>query len=136
MKQPFKIDINTLYGLLIGVEKKLDALLTQQGKVIMTLADVTAAIAQLKADVAADATVEASAITLLNGITAQLATANAALAAALASNDPTAVAAAVSDLQTLHSNLTASTASLAAAVGVNTTTAVPPVAGSTPGATL
>lgn len=86
----------------------------------MALSDVIAAIAALQADVTAQQTVEASTITLLQGLTAQLAAANAALATAVANSNPTAIAAALTDLQALHTTVTAQTASLAAAVTANT----------------
>lgn len=66
------------------------------------MADLTS----LKADVAAQSTVIQSAVTLLNGLSAQL-------AAAIASNDPTQLAA-------LQASIEANTSQLSAAVAANT----------------
>lgn len=74
-------------------------------------------ITQLTAQVANDTTVEASAVTLINGFAAQLAAAVAAAAAAGAT--PAQLAA----LQALGTTITANNTSLAAAVAANTAAA-------------
>lgn len=75
--------------------------------------DLMAQIDDLKAAVAAEATVEASAISLLNGLSAQL-------TAALSGNNPSA------DVQAVIDNINANTTSLAAAVTANTPAAPAP----------
>lgn len=70
---------------------------------------IMSALSDLQAQVAAEDTVIASAITLLNGL-------KAALDAAIASGDPAALAA-------LSADITAQTTALSAAVATNTTTA-------------
>jgi hypothetical protein len=93
------------------IEAKLDAILAQEKQYTMTLA-------QLKAQVDKNSSVEESAVTLIKGIAAQL-------AAALANqDDPNAI-------QALSDELTASANDLAAAVTANTppaptTTQAPP----------
>lgn len=74
-----------------------------EGKAIMS------ALSDLQAAVAQTATVEASAVTLIQGIAAQL-------AAAIAANDPAALTA-------LQTQLTTSATALAAAVTANTPSA-------------
>jgi hypothetical protein len=75
---------------------------------------LTAEIAALQADVAADSTVEASAVTLIDGFAAQLAAAVAAASAAGATPDQ------LSALNALHTSIEASSAGLSAAVAANT----------------
>lgn len=116
-----------LYELLLSAHRKLGLIIAHLGVEDMAIKDITDGIAQVKADAAAEATVNASAIALLNGIVAQLAVANNALAAALGNEDPVAIAAAVADLNALHTTLSANTADLAAAVTTNTPAVVPVV---------
>lgn len=71
-------------------------------------------LATLTAQVAQNVTVEGSALTLINGLAAQL-------AAAIASGNPAA-------LDALQQQLAASATSLAAAVAANTPAATPPPA--------
>lgn len=88
-------------------ECRLDEIFTLLGHIMSALDDLTA-------EVAATNTVEASAVTLIQGIAAQLATAVAGQA------NPDAA------LVTLTSQLTASSAALAAAVTANTPAAPTP----------
>ena len=83
----------------------------------MALAD---AITKLTADVAAEKTVEQSAITLIQGLAAQLAAAIAAAANA------GATPAQLDALNALSTQIETSSASLGAAVTANTPAAVPP----------
>jgi hypothetical protein len=80
---------------------------------------LTAEIAALQADVAADATVEASAVTLIDGFAAQLAAAVAAAVAAGATPDQ------LSSLNALHTSIEANSAGLSAAVAANTPITTP-----------
>ncbi len=84
------------------IEAKLDAILTNQEKEMAALDDLTT-------QVAANTTVEGSAVTLIQGLAAQL---------AAAGTDPTKLAA-------LQASLKTSADALAAAVAQNTTPAKP-----------
>lgn len=84
------------------------------GQILTMLGEIMSALDDLKAEVAATATVEASAITLIQGIAAQLA------AALAAQPNPD------SALVDLTTQLTASAAALAAAVTANTPAAPTP----------
>lgn len=79
-------------------------------------------ITTLQADVTAEQTVEASAVTLINGFAAQLAAAVAAAQAAGATPDQ------LTALSTLGSQISASSATLAQAVAANTPAASAPAA--------
>ena len=92
---------------------------TLTGKVQQMSDSVAAELATLQADVSAETTVEASAITLIQGFAAQLA---AAVAAAQAAG---ATPAQLASLSTLGTTITTSSAALAAAVAANTPAAPP-----------
>lgn len=82
---------------------------------------IPAAIASLQAQVESEVTVEQSAITLLNGLSAQVASIAAQLATAIANAaDPAQVAALAGQLTSLASTVQTSSAALAAAVTANT----------------
>ncbi len=95
---------------LSNINKKLDLIITLFQKEVTMTADVQAAIDKLKADVAAGTTVQQSAVTLLQGLNAQLA------ALKNTTTDP-ATALALGDLSTA---LEANTTALSAAVVANT----------------
>ena len=114
------------------INQQQQQLLTQGDKIMSTLADVQALIATLTADVAADATVEQSAITLLNGLTKSIGDLSAQLAAAIASGDPVALQAAADALAAQNTALASNTAALAAAVTANTPAAPPAPAPAAP----
>lgn len=97
------------------IEFKLDFII--KGLAIMS-SQVSQNFLDLQAEVTADGTVESSAITLLNGLSEQL-------AAAIAANTDGDTAA----LPNLLSQLTTSSSALAAAVTANTIPPVVPVAG-------
>lgn len=84
---------------LTSIESKLDLLLAKESKLMATIADIQAAVT-------AEQTVEASVITLLQTLSADL-------KAALAANDPAALQAVVDSINT-------NAAALAAAVTANT----------------
>jgi ABC-type uncharacterized transport system permease subunit len=99
---------------------KLDTILSNQERLLTMGTTISTDLTALQAAVANDATIEASAITLLNGLSAQLAT---ALAAAQAAGATPAQVQGFADLVTaLGTNSTA----LAAAVTANTPAATPP----------
>ena len=99
---PFTPNFDTLAEQQAEMINMLSMLLKQDTKIMSALSDLQAAVAQT-------ATVEASAVTLIQGIAAQL-------AAAIAANDPAALTA-------LQTQLTTSATALAAAVTANTPSA-------------
>jgi len=84
------------------------------------LSDVSQEITTLQASVAKQNTVIGSAVTLLNGISGQLATANQQLADALANQDPVAIQAAFDNLTALQQGIDGNSSTLANAVAANT----------------
>ena len=100
--------------LLRGVHDKLDRILAQVSAVILLEAQMDAALQakldDLTAKVNQETTVNASAVTLLQGLTAEIA------ALKSTTTDPAVLAA----IDTLASSVSAQTASLAAAVTANT----------------
>ena len=99
-----------IWSRLAVINAKLDVILRKEKDIIMTLDDITNAVA-------AEQTVEASAITLLNQLAAEV---------AAAANDPAKIQAIVTQIQT-------NAATLAAAVTANTP-AAPAPAPATPAA--
>lgn len=93
------------------VEKKVDAIGRQEGRVLRQGDKIMATLADVQAKVTAEGTVVDSAVTLLKGLKDQL-------DAAIASNDPAAI-------QALSDSIGAQTDQLAAAVAANTPTAPP-----------
>jgi len=99
---------------LSGLDKKLDLILGKLKELEIRMSQTDDAIAKLQGDVSAENNVVNSAITLLNGLSAQLA---AALAAAANAGATPAQLQALSDLAT---SIEGSSASLAQAVANNT----------------
>lgn len=97
------------------VEARLEVLMRQVDALIAKENAMSKQLDDLTAEVATVATVEQSAITLINGLAAQL---------AAAGTDP-------AKLQALHDSLKSSSDALAAAVATNTVAATPPVAPTT-----
>lgn len=90
----------------------------------MTLQDIKTKLAAIQTAVTAETTVEQSAVTLLQGLAATIASLKQQLADAIAAGANPADIQAVSDgLDTLSTNVTANTATLAAAVTANTPSA-------------
>ncbi len=108
------IDIEAWTECWARIEGKLDQVLLNQAQEQKTMAKLDDAITALTAQVATDTTVIASAVTLINGIAAQIA---AAVAAATAAGATPAQLAAITALGT---SLATSDAALAAAVAANT----------------
>jgi len=93
-----------------ALSSKVDLILKNQEKIMTTQADIAAALAKVTQDVAAETTIDQSAIALIKGLAAQI----AALAAS--TTDTTTAAA----LTALSSTIEANTTSLTAAVSANT----------------
>ena len=100
----------TILARLDELDAKLNLIIHNQERIMATQADIAAALAKVTQDVAAETTVNQSAITLIQGLNAQI----AALAAS--TTDTTTAAA----LTALSSTIEANTTSLAAAVPANT----------------
>lgn len=93
---------------------KLDAILSGQSKEITQMAALDDAIVDLQAKVAAETSANASAVVLINGISARI---DAAIAAATAAGATTAQLQSLADLS---GTLNSETGTLAAAVAANT----------------
>ncbi len=100
------------------VTQDLALLLTHQGVLMATLADLQTRVATMQADVAAGLTVEASVETLLTQQTALIADIRAQLAAA--GTDPVALQGVVDALDAITSSNEATMAKTVAAVTANT----------------
>jgi hypothetical protein len=112
-------DLRWIFPALFRIEAKLARVLANQDKEEVLMAQIDDEVTALTADVAAEATVEASAVTLLNGINARI---DAAVQAALAAGATTAQLQAIADASAA---IKAQTADLSAAVVANTPAAVP-----------
>lgn len=97
------------YAQLDRIERKLDMLLTDANLIISKEIAMSKELDDLTAEVAADTAVESSAVTLIQGLAAQI---------SAAGTDP-------AKLQALTDSLTASSTALAAAVAQNTPAAPP-----------
>lgn len=89
-------------------------------QIMATLADIQAQNEQLVAAVAAEDTVIDGAVTLIQGVAAQISDLKDQLAAAIANNDPVAMQAVVDSMTATNADITAKTSALAAAVAANT----------------
>lgn len=95
---------------------KLDLVYQRQEKIMATQADIAAALAKVQADVTAQTTVEASVVTFIQGLQAQI------TALAGQTTDTTTATA----LTALSIQLESNTAGLSTAIAANTPVATPP----------
>lgn len=110
-----------------GVTQKFDQILTQLGVIetqvkhlMPNLKDIQDKIAALQASVAAETNVDTSIVTLLQGLTAMIASLKQQLADAIAANDPAAVQAVLDGLTALDTTVKNDTQKLADAATANT----------------
>jgi hypothetical protein len=119
-----------------AITKLLNQVLKGQAAMAASLANITAEIQTLTASVASNNSVQGSAVTLLQGLSAQITAISQQLAAAIANEDETAIQAASDALTAQEQALDSNTAQLAAAVAANTPASgsVPPAAAPPAGA--
>lgn len=108
------------------ISDTLFLIIKNQSKIMADLKTIQDANTELIADVAAEDTVIASAVTLIEGFGKQLSDLQAELAAAIAANDPTAIQAVADSMTATSNDIKAQSAALGAAVTANTPAAPAP----------
>jgi hypothetical protein len=97
-----------------------DSITLKLNSIMGILDDLKAKVAELTSKVAAEVTVEQSAVALIQGFGAQLAAIKQQLADAIAANDPVALQAVVDGITAAEATLDSSSADLSTAVAANT----------------